>query len=215
MRERMGLCAAAFAMIMAVGLCPPLRAQQETRRATGDQQSTGAGNEMIRGVVAAVTAEGEVFFNHQTNSLVRTEATFLTIVGSPMHSAARTNENRTNASENDKQGQTNRKRHNVYIVWLSPKTKICETADGSAKSDGNKKECSLAQLEVGDHVEAQFTPHEDSAAHNNVHLSQQMREKHGRHRTHVGFATEITILPGSDHDRSNARSGAKSNEDSK
>ena len=67
-----------------------------------------------------------------------------------------------------------------------------------------KKEVTLDQLEVGDRVEVQFTPEEDSAAHNNVHQSQQMRQKHGRHRTHVGYATAITIMPSREHGQSSS-----------
>jgi hypothetical protein len=107
------------------------------------------------------------------------------------------------------------RRHNVYIVWLTPKTKVCETTQKSGTSEHAKKEVMLDKLEVGDRVEVQFAPAEDSVAHNNVHQSQQIRQKHGCHRTHVGYATEITILPSREHAQLSSGSGAKSNEGSK
>jgi len=97
-----------------------------------------------------------------------------------------------------------------------PRTKICECTDESARSDqaerrnqgqsqsqnqNNMKEIAFDQLEVGDHVEFQFSPGEESASTRGVHQSQQMRQKHGRHRTFVGFATAITVLPRKDHDK--------------
>jgi hypothetical protein len=91
----------------------------------------------------------------------------------------------------------------VYIVWLTPRTKICEgpardekaAAAGETQRSDQKRELALDNLEVGDHVEIQFTKSEESGSTNAVHQTEQMRKKHGRHRTHVGFASEITILP--------------------
>jgi hypothetical protein len=107
-------------------------------------------------------------------------------------------------------------------VWLSPKTKICECAEGSGRSKagqeqasqkGDKKECGLDQLEVGDHVEIQFTPREESGESHIAHQSERMRGKHGRHRTHVGIATEVTILVPKDGEQ--GRTGSQEKEPSK
>ena len=52
-------------------------------------------NETIHGIVAGITAEGEIFFNHQTNTAVKAEAAFLTVVGSPIRSEAAEKEHRS------------------------------------------------------------------------------------------------------------------------
>ena len=66
----------------------------------------------------------------------------------------------------------------------------------------------LDQLEVGDHVEIQFSPGESSGAMLHCISHPQMRNKHGRHRTFVGFATEVTIVPSKGHEQtSRARTG--------
>ena len=70
-------------------------------------------------------------------------------------------------------------------------------AAGETERSGQKRELALDNLEVGDHVEIQFTKNDDSGSTGSAHQTEQMRRKHGRHRTHVGFASEITILPDS------------------
>jgi hypothetical protein len=110
------------------------------------------------------------------------------------------------AGSGEERGASNRRRHNVYYVWLTPRTKICEaTAEGEKPAGGaegqrseQKKEAMLDNLEIGDRVEIQFTKNDDSGSTGSAHQTEQMRKKHGRHRTHVGFATEVTILPSKD-----------------
>ena len=99
----------------------------------------------------------------------------------------------------------------MYYVWLSPRTKICEdwtdrsttTATNDKQSTAQKKEVAVDNLEVGDHVEIQFVRRDESNA-NNIHQTEQMTKKHGRHRTFVGQATSVTILAGKDMHSANA-----------
>ena len=113
-------------------------------------------------------------------------------------SVADARERRTAAGEREEQSATSGRnerradfggrRHHVYIVWLTPKTKICEAGaseharasereNASETSAHAKKECRFDELEVGDRVEIEFNPEEDSAAHSNVHQNQQMRQQ--------------------------------------
>jgi hypothetical protein len=174
-------------------------------------------NQTIRGVIAAITAEGEMTLDYRTNAVARTEGAFLTIVGSPTMSWADAVQHSSSASANDPHGRFARRRHNIYIAWLSPRTKITEKGHGTVTSDANQRRnpgqtpdrdenmaLRFDQLEVGDHVEVQFSMHEDSNASTNVHLNQQMRQRHGRHRTFVGYATSITVLPDGEHDKASA-----------
>jgi hypothetical protein len=232
MRYRLAQLAALSTMVLTLGLSPYSRAQQEKQRATGGDQNPTAGQkdrvspetETIRGVIAGVTAEGEVMLNYQNNRAVAAEATFLTVVGSPKKAdAAEAIRPAAAARATEERGSANRKRHNVYIVWLTPKTKICDaamqpeksTTQGQAQNAEQKREVALDKLEVGDHVEIQFALRDDSGSTSSAHQTEHMRRKHGRHRTHVGFATAVTILPSKDHDQSAAAGEAKSKDSSK
>jgi hypothetical protein len=215
-------------VVLALALCPQSRAQQENRRAAGGQiqnptagqvrTHSAFGTQTIRGVIAAITAEGEVMLDYRTNTVARTEAAFLTVVGSPVTSEAAEADRPSRAPASTSADTSHKKRHNVYIAWLTPRTKIWEANTGSGQSDRNpdqnpgqtrnqsQQEVALDQLEVGDHVEIQFSPREESAANQAVHQTDQMRRTHGRHRTFVGYANAITILPAKAHDQSGSAS---------
>ncbi len=189
MRERLHRFTLASAVVVVVMFCPKASAQQTNQPAPGqagqrvaggqDQARTPAEGETIRGVVAAITVEGEAILDYRTNTAARAEAGFLTIVGSPHEAWAGNAGNRSaTATDNERAGATssNKKRHNVYIAWLTPRTKVCEANDDSsgrtdtnraanagAAGSSDKKECTLDQLEVGDHVEIKFSPGESTA----------------------------------------------------
>jgi hypothetical protein len=157
----------------------------------------GAGNQgqsdtqTIRGVIAGITAEGEMVIDYRTNRAVLAQAAYMTVVGSPV-----TGQGGDADREKDqaKDNQSGKPRDNIYIVWLTPRTKIYEAGDASGGA-GQKKEASLDRLEVGDRVEVQFTPRQDSAGDPGANQTEQMRRTHGRNRTFVGDANAITILP--------------------
>jgi hypothetical protein len=222
---------------------PPDRAtdpQLRRARDTQDRRQSARETQTIRGVVAAVTAAGEVIFDHRSNRAAAAGAAFVTVIGSPTNSegalkdragataterdrAASTATEREHAAspatDTDRTGSLGRKRHNVYIVWLTPQTKICESSAPSEKStqtqgqsQADKREIALDQLEVGDHVEVQFSRREDSGQSQSVHQTEAMRRSHGRHRTFVGHATSITILPYIGHDESRNDGESRLNE---
>ena len=133
-------------------------------------------------------------------------------------------EHHASESKREQHASSGKTRHNVYIAWLTPRTKICEADEYSVKSEqnraaansnqssGEKKEISFDRLELGDHVEIQFSPQEESGANRNVHQSQQMRQTHGRDRTFVGYATSIMVLPEKDHNKSGSAANANEHE---
>jgi hypothetical protein len=155
-------------------------------------------------VSAGITEEGEAMFDYRNNRAVAAEAGFLTVIGSPMKEAGEPT--RVAAGAHEERGSSNRKRHNVYYVWMTPKTTICESTDKSEKArierrtwqSERKREIAFENLEVGDHVEIQFSLRDDTTSTGSAHQTDQMRRKHGRHRTHVGYAIEVTILPEKD-----------------
>jgi hypothetical protein len=173
--------------------------------------------------------------DHRTNTAARAEGAFLTIVGSPVNSMAGNRERGAPASSEARAGSSGKKHHNIYIAWLMPRTKICECTDESASTgrssnsgreerqnrgqgqgvnQNDKKEIAFEQLEVGDHVDIQFSPGEESASNPNrgVHQSERMRQQHGRHRTFVGYVTAITVMPCKDHDKGGSATEATSGE---
>jgi hypothetical protein len=244
MRKQFAWHATACVLALVLTLAPRAGAQQRSGQGAGDRdlnpsvgaaQGEGAGqagqnrsqrnsqNETIRGVIAAITAEGEMTLDYRTNTVARTEGAFVTIVGSPAMSWADAVAHPTAASGNDQRGQSASRRHNIYVAWMSPRTKITQRGHEAGASERNQrrndsqteatadsKALTFDQLEVGDHVEVQFSKAEDSNATNNAHQNQQMRQKHGRHRTFVGYATSITMLPESDHDKMNSGHDVKS-----
>lgn len=172
-------------------------AQQDNKSNTGDRHQSDS--HVIRGVIAGVSAEGELAVDYRTNKAVMVEAANLTVVGSPVN-------DRHGQKQEEAKGNDNGKgRHNVYIVWLNPKTKVCQANDDSTASN-QKKDVSLEQLEIGDRVELKFARREDSGANAAAHQNEKMRGKHGRHRIIFGDATEITILPPS---KDSSKSGAE------
>jgi hypothetical protein len=249
MTERLAPHVTVFTTALVLFLSPLAWAQQENRGAGGAQrenpnaaavqnanagqnrnQSTTAGTETIRGVVSGITAEGETMLDFRTNTAARSEGAYLTIVGSPKGTGAENVERRTAGTETERNASSGKRRHNIYIAWLSPRTKICEIGEDSTRSNQNQanpsqpqanagsqgeKPCTFDQLEVGDHVEIQFSRQEESGANNNVHLNQQMRQSHGRNRTFVGYAMSIKVLPAKDHEKSSSGHEATSTERSR
>jgi hypothetical protein len=241
MRRQFAWHATACALALVLALSPRVGAQQQSGRPAGDNPSAGAAQregagqtgqnrsqgtaqtETIRGVIAAITAEGEVTLDYRTNTVARTEGAFLTIVGSPVMASATDSGRSSAASDKDQRGGSGGGRHNIYVAWLSPRTKIIDRSRESAASDPNKRNegqpeaggensaLRFDQLEVGDHVEVQFSLHDDSNA-TNVHQNQQMRQRHGRHRTFVGYAMSIAVLPRGEHDKSSSGHEGRSND---
>lgn len=121
-------------------------AQQDndTKNANRNNQNANrdaSRRQTIRGWVAGVTVEDEMFIDTRTNRAVAAEMTLLTVVGSP----ARGNQDRSDASgnrnagadrDNDRDrndrnsdqannaGANNRRRHNVYMLSVTPRTKV-------------------------------------------------------------------------------------------
>jgi hypothetical protein len=150
-------------------------------------------------------------FDYRNNRAVAVEGAFLTVVGSPKMTKGY-DKDRDAGAETKRAGSLAKERHNVYFAWLTPRTKVCEfTAQSqptrptagqtesprraAGQTETNKREVAFDQLEVGDRVEIQFTRSDETSANTPAHQSERMRRTHGRHRTFVGYASEITILP--------------------
>ena len=177
-----------------------------------DRDKNRSDTQTICGVVAGVTAEGELAIDYRTNRVVMVQAAYLTVVGSPKkglegasNASSKPGDSDRQAKEQARDDESGEQRENIYVVWLSPRTKIFESNGDSGRSD-QKKEVSLDRLEVGDRVEVQFNRREESDADAGANQTEQMRRKHGRNRIVFGDATAITILRSKSEDKSSSGS---------
>jgi hypothetical protein len=176
----------------------------------GDDDKTATnkkGEELtIRGIVSEVTLVGETDIDFKTGKAVEAEEVLLTIVGHPWSQEAMEREKAREHASSDKDkdrdvkrtsndqaspGMRHHHRMNIYVIAVSPKTKICEClSTGKTDSASVKEEkCGLDKLEVGDRVEVTFASNSTEKATTNA-----ATQKHGRHRTYFGIANDIKIL---------------------
>jgi hypothetical protein len=181
----------------------------------GADQNAGR-RETIRGFIAGVTVEGEAVVDTRSNRAVTAEMDFLTIVGSPrgershgtVGSAERgpreaggdrdRDRDRERNRDGDRTVSASRRRHNVYIVRITPKTQVREAMGRDRGRDGEGREkssqASVETLEIGDHVEMTFLCRDEAGTSDHADARDASR-KHGRHRTYYGDALTITLLP--------------------
>lgn len=191
------LAAAAMAGLI-VGAGTVSRAADDKDKAS-QQQST----QTVYGTVAGVTTEGEMIVDYQAKKAVEAEAACLTVVGSTARWDAHAATGKEHADSGKQAAHAGHHRDNVFFVWITPKTKVCESEHATDTSKtGAKKECPIDHLEVGDRVEIQFRAHEPSMSRSTAgaNHTDAMRRKHGRHRIQVGEATEITIIAAPHHE---------------
>jgi hypothetical protein len=201
------------ALAVAACLGSATAAPPDDTQSRDDSRNSGK-NETIRGVIAAVTIEGETTVDFTTHRPQAAEMSFLTIVG---HRTGEHADKTTNREET--RDSSMRRRHNVYNVWLTPRTKIRDaTSTGNTKVQSNKNreekletnEATLDKVEVGDVVEVTFQRREPSSGAAAGEHAQWMR-KHGRNRVFFGDALSISILalPSPDRDASRSDSNFK------
>jgi hypothetical protein len=180
---------------MGLALAAVLEANGPVR---ADDNAKDDGKRMtVRGVIAGVTVEGETAIDYATHRAMTVEASFLTIVGSPVQRDATSSGNQSQATDRDRGG---RHRHNVYVVWMTPNTEISDaTGGGDTSGDRSKNQggtpvrTSFDKIEVGDRVEVTLIRREQSNSAGGSPEAQRAA-RHGRHRTYFGNATSITIL---------------------
>jgi hypothetical protein len=166
----------AFALSVVVGL--GARADDKEKDKGKDANQASTAKETIRGTISDVTIEGELVIDYNTKRAVEADMMFVTVVGTRVDNAA------------DKPGHKDR-HHHVYVVWVSPHTKITGTSTAGADTDKKRQDQTqnIDAIEVGEKVEVEIAPRALSHAENRPN-----RHKHGRHRFHFGDATSIKIL---------------------
>jgi hypothetical protein len=188
--------------------------------------------ETIRGVIAGVTVEGETAIDFASHRAETVAASFLTVVGSPARDMANAADRNRNDNDKNSNQSGERRRHNVYVIWLTPQTlyrdatnatnlnKSATRNDNADKNTGANASTqgdvtTMDKIEVGDHVEVTFDRREYSRSNGGANDARANR--HGRHRTYFGNATSVTILSMPSHDGNhNSRSDQdKSRDDDK
>jgi len=123
----------------------------------------------------------------------------------------------SNANANASSG-SGRRRHNLYIVWLTPMTEVRDatsstssTSSSSTNKSGSGNDANRnawGAIEVGDRVEVTFERREIDRSGGNAQGAQggQDDRRHGRHRTFFGNARSIKILAMPAADQGSARS---------
>jgi hypothetical protein len=196
---------AAVALALGLALAPIARADDKQGAKDKSQEMT------IHGIVSGVTVEGEAVVDYKAKKAVEVDAAFLTVVGMPAHHHDAEHKEK---AEGEKSAGAGHHRANVYMVFLSPKTKVCSCCDESGKAS-EKKECGLDKLEVGDRVEVKFARRDESAGNAGANHSEAMKAKHGRHRIYAVDAQEVTILPAMHGDHAPADSKEPKTDSSK
>lgn len=207
---------AALALALLALTGPGALAQQDKGNDTDKGRDASAGRETVRGVIAGVTVEGETAIDYATQRAATVEMSYLTVVGSPVHGAGRRADAGARDSDRDREkGRARardggeRRRHNVYVLWLTPKTQVRDATGsgetGAGQQGDQNKDANQAQagafdkIEVGDRVEVTFTRREFPGAGGNTRDDARAR-RHGRHRTYFGDAVTIRILAMPDRD---------------
>src|SRR5437588_8115128 len=103
---------------LALALCANASAQSNKDKSkdqdNANQNRPAGETQTIRGVIAGVTLEGETAVDFRTGRAVEVETAYLTIVGSPRRDRDR--------ERGERAGESGRNRHNIYVVWLTPRT---------------------------------------------------------------------------------------------
>lgn len=151
-----------------------------TTRGDDKESKTNAQTpQTIRGTIAGVTLEGELTIDFKTNRAVEADMTLLTIVGAPAR----------DDSDDKSAHDQHHHRHNLYVIWLGQGSKVTDAKGNTIQDKKATQAEPWNDIEVGDHVEVEFTPRE--LASQADHPS---RRKHGRHRITFGDAKCVKIL---------------------
>jgi hypothetical protein len=212
-----GLATLAFGLATCLNTSAQVENRNQNRSANDRNQSNPADVKVIRGVIAGVTVEGETAIDYRTNRAVLVESSYLTIVGSEASQGRQRDRDEADRKDGqndrnvrdagDRQASSDQRRHNVYVVWMTPRTEVrkagARSDDGdrdrqnndqrnqnaNAAARGNLSVVPFETLEVGDRVEIRFNPRNTASETQNS-----MNRRHGRHRTYYGDASSITIL---------------------
>ncbi len=159
---------------------------------------------VVHGVISDFTAIGETDVDETTGKVMTAEVTLVTVIGHRHHDRSLTaaldkakkegaevkagKEVGIEDKKKEMDGPGNRSRMSLYMVAVSPKTKVCDVSPA-----GKETEVKLEELEIGDRVELTFEPKMMSKP-SDKDEAKPGQLKHGRHRTYLGAATGIKLM---------------------
>lgn len=188
-----------FVNLLAIGLSLALArgaaAQDGDKAGSKDDRDSGQ-RHTVRGKVAGVTVVGETMVDYDTGQAVAAQVTYLTVLGSPRdgrHSGSadpndrgkgdhQANKSTGKDGSGDASTGGSSNRDNVYLLAVTPRTKVWDKSSGrdnassnanaSSKSDtGSNAQASdkdrgsatgdqagLGRLEIGDRVDIEWMP---------------------------------------------------------
>jgi hypothetical protein len=187
---------------------------------TGNNANQGgqANEQTIRGIVTGVTVLGETMVNYQTRRAEAAQATYITVLGSPdwgRMSRDPSDKDRT-GDDKDKSGATHssstKRRANVYVQAVGPGTAFREASGSGRDAAKSASTTQFDRLEVGEWVEVDFRSMDNTNPANRPGAD----TRHGWHRTFIGQAVSVTILPEPQHgEQANESSSSRSETSSK
>ena len=175
-----------------------------------DHDKMGEKTVTVHGVISAFTVVGETDLDRESGKLTTAEATLVTVIGHPwMHegdhkeyAAAEAKEK----SEGKEHAEHHHHRMNLYVAAMTPKTVVNEVMASGKTVALDAKEAKYDDLEIGDRVELTISLKEMEKMEKAQSDSKDKKtmSTHGRHRTFMGLAQEIKLMPdhmdGSHHD---------------
>jgi len=193
-----------------LALVPAARAGDDDKKASEPKSS----EQTVKGVVSEITLLGETDVDYKTGKAVTAEATFVTVIGHPAvkeaekkgsesKDAERKDSEKTSAGAAAKSGEGHRHRMNLYVLAVSPKTKVCECEESKGTSASKETSCEFSKIEIGDRVEVCFDPRTKKGSEAGAEM------KHGRHRIFFGVANDIKIMTGHEGDKTSSGSDKK------
>ena len=205
--------------LLPVALCLTIVASvraDDDKKGDGDKDKDKMSGKMVtvHGVISAFTVVGETDLDRSTGKLTTASATLVTVIGHPwMHEGEyKENSAATEKSDGKEHASHHHRRMNLYVAAMTPKTKVNEVMASGKVVALDDKDAKYDDLEIGDRVELTINV-KDMDNNKDEHKSDAKSDgdakkvtmsKHGRHRTFLGSAVEVKLMPehmeGTPHD---------------
>ena len=179
-------------------------------------------------MISDFTLVGETDVDEATGKATTAEAMIVTVIGHPTMGGAEHKEHAAEAAkgEGKEHAQHHHHRMNLYVVAMTPKTKVCEVMASGKEVAVDDKDADFDDLEIGDRVELTFSPKmmekqdsgKQAAGDSKSGDKKSAMARHGRHRTFFGAATEVKLMAepmDGEHQGSKESKDAKGSKDSK
>ena len=194
--------------LLPVALCLTIVANvraDDDKKGDGDKDKDKMSGKMVtvHGVISAFTVVGETDLDRSTGKLTTAQATLVTVIGHPwMHEGEYKEQSAsTEKTEGKEHAEHHHRRMNLYVAAMTPKTKVNEVLGSGKVVALDDKDAKYDDLEIGDRVELTINIKEmnkdsdKSDSKQDGDAKKVTMSKHGRHRTFLGSAVEVKLMP--------------------